>query len=125
MANRSGPRVVRSTTHMRRYKLALGILAAALPTSYALAKRVVRDIDVGAPTFELAGRPIGGAKPAAATAAHLTGSRIAAVGDGALVIDADSGALIRTDKAGKNVAQLAIGTDAGLLAFDAVASVAY
>ena len=70
--------------------------------------------DFGHPSFQLLGRPIGGAKPARATAAHLAGQRIAAVGDGALVIDADSGQLIKTDKAGKNVAPVAIGKNAGL-----------
>ncbi len=64
------------------------------------------------------------AKPAA-TAAYLTSSRIAATADGALVIDSDSGALIRTDKDGKNIAQVAIGSNAGLLACDPTAGVAY
>jgi DNA-binding beta-propeller fold protein YncE/cytochrome c553 len=112
---------------MRHRKLALGLLVAAIPTTfatYAFAK-MVGDFDSGAPAFELLGRPIGGAKPATATAAHLTGSRIMAAGEGALVIDADSGALIKTDKTGKNVAQLAIGHDAGLLTYDAVAGIAY
>jgi DNA-binding beta-propeller fold protein YncE len=109
---------------LMRHKLAVGLLITALP-SYALAKRMVRNFDVAPPTFELAGRPIGGAQPAAATAAHLTGSRIAAIGEDALVIDADSGNLIRTDKAGKQVAQLAIGREAGLMVFDATANLAY
>jgi sugar lactone lactonase YvrE len=78
-----------------------------------------------APAFELAGRPLGGAKPASATPAHLTGSRIMAAGDGALVIDADSGALVKTNKAGKNIGQLAIAHDAGLMTFDAAAGIAY
>jgi mono/diheme cytochrome c family protein len=68
---------------------------------------------------------IGGAKPAAPAPAFLAGSRLASVGDGALVIDADSGALIRTDARGANMAQLAIGRDAGLVAFDPVANLAY
>lgn len=111
---------------MRNRTLAIGLLAAAIvPSSIVLARSVVRHPERGAPTFELTGRPIGGAKPARATAAYLTASRIAALGDGALVIDADSGALIKTDPSGKNVAQLRIGADAGLLAFDPVASVAY
>ena len=40
---------------------------------------------------------------------HLAGSRIAAAGDGALVIDADSGSLIRTDKTGTKLGEIAIG----------------
>ena len=57
--------------------------------------------------------------------AYLTGSRIAAVDDGALVIDADSGKLIRTDKTGKNIAALEIGANAGMLAYDPTAKLAY
>ncbi|MBS1120959.1 MAG: Surface antigen protein [Deltaproteobacteria bacterium] len=86
---------------------------------------MVRSFDSEPPTFALNGRPIGGAQPAAAAAAHLTGARIVAIGEDALVIDADSGNLIRTDKAGKPVAQVAIGREAGLLAFDATANLAY
>ena len=113
---------------MRHKKLALGLLAAAVPMSIAtvaFAKRMVADFDSSMITFELLGRPIGGAKPASATAAHLAGSRIAAAGDGALAIDADSGNLLRTDMTGKHLAQLAIGHDAGLMAYDAVANIAY
>ena len=75
--------------------------------------------------FTIHGPSLGGAKPAAAAPAFLAGSRIAATGDGALVIDADSGALIKSDGTGANRGQLAIGRDAGLLAFDPVAGVAY
>ena len=113
---------------MRHKKLALGLLAAAVPMSIAtvaFAKRMVADFDSSMITFEMLGRPIGGAKPASATAAHLAGSRIAAAGDGALAIDADSGNLLRTDRTGKSLAQLAIGHDAGLMAFDPVAGLAY
>ncbi len=103
--------------------LAAGLLTAAFAS--AAAAKVIAPFDVAPPTFQLAGRPLGGAKAAEATAAYLTGSRIAAVGDGALVIDADSGNLIRTDKAGRPVAQLAIGGNAGLLAYDPVGKLAY
>lgn len=77
------------------------------------------------PPFKLHGPSVGGARPAAPAPAFLAGSRIAVNGDGALVIDADSGALILADATGANRGQLAIGRDAGLLAFDPVASVAY
>jgi DNA-binding beta-propeller fold protein YncE len=112
---------------MRNRKLAIGLLAAAvaIPATIVFAKRVVREFDVGSPTFELSGRPIGGAKAASATASYLTSARIMAAGEGALVIDQDSGALIKTDKAGKNVAQVAIGADAGLMTYDPVANQAY
>ena len=109
---------------MRTRHIALGLLAAAIPTSVAVA-RVMMERDVSPPSFELNGRPIGGAKPAATTAAHLTSGRIMAHGDGAVVIDADSGALIKTDAAGKNIAQVAIGKDAGLMTVDPVANLAF
>lgn len=102
--------------------LPLGIATAALAEP-AFARRVF--VDFSAPSFHLQGRPIGGAKPARETPAYLAGQRIAAVGDGALVIDADSGALIRTDKDGKNIASVAIGTNAGLLTYDPVGKRAY
>ena len=84
---------------MRNRKLAIGLLAAAvaIPATIVFAKRVVREFDVGSPTFELSGRPIGGAKAASNTASYLTSARIMAAGEGALVIDMDSGALIKTD----------------------------
>jgi hypothetical protein len=108
--------------HMRTRKLALGVLAAALPTSYAVAKALPR---FGVPEFQMAGRPLGGGEVASITAAHLTGARIMAADDGALVIDADSGALIRTDRNGKNIGQVAIARDAGLMTFDPIDWVAY
>jgi sugar lactone lactonase YvrE len=111
--------------HMRSRTLALGVLAVALPTSYAFGKVMRGRFRGNTPAFDLAGRPVGGAKPASPTPAHLAGSRIMAAGDGALVIDADSGALVKTDKAGKNIGQVAIARDAGLMTFDAVAGIAY
>lgn len=107
---------------MRTRKLVLGVLAAALPTSYAVARALP---SFGVPEFQLTGRPLGGAQAASFTAAHLTGSRIMAADDGALVIDADSGALIRTDRNGKNIGQVAIARDAGLMTFDPIDWVAY
>ncbi|MEJ7597995.1 MAG: c-type cytochrome [Kofleriaceae bacterium] len=107
-----------------RHKLALARGAAAVPASIAVA-RVLIERDVGPPTFELSGRPIGGAKPATITAAHLTSGRIMAHGTGAVVIDSDSGVLLVTDAAGKHVGQLAIGKDAGLMTVDPVANLAY
>ena len=100
----------------------LGIASVALAEP-ALAKRMISDF--GAPSFQLLGRPIGGAKPARETPAYLAGQRIAAVGDGALVIDGDSGNLVRVDSAGKNTAQLAIGKNAGLMTYDPTAKLAY
>ena len=109
---------------MRTRTLALGVLAAVIPSSFAVAK-VVRRGSAPSSTFALFGRPLGGARPAAPTPAYLSGSRIMAIGEGALVIDADSGALIKTDEAGRNAGQIAIARDAGLLTFDPAAGVAY
>jgi DNA-binding beta-propeller fold protein YncE len=103
----------------------LATVAAIGTPNEALAKRMVRSFDLAPPAFQLDGQPVGGSKPGKATPPHLTGSRIAAIGEGALVIDADSGNLVRTDARGKSVAQLAIGKNAGLLAYDPIDRVAY
>src|SRR5690242_14360766 len=123
MKNRSGGRAVRFKAHMRRPLIAAG-LCSALVASPALAK-MIAPFEVGPPAFELDARPLGGVKPASATPAYLTSSRIAALSEGALVIDADSGNLFRTDRAGKRVAEVAIGGNAGLLAYDPVGKLAY
>jgi len=101
---------------------AVSLVAFAKP---AMSRDMIGDFNTGAPSFQLLGRPVGGAKPAAATPAYLTGSRIAALDNGALVIDADSGKLIRTDKSGKNIAALQLGANAGMLAYDPTAKLAY
>ncbi|HTL37367.1 MAG TPA: c-type cytochrome [Kofleriaceae bacterium] len=110
----------------RKVVLAIGIASLTISAT-AAAKRMMSDFEFSGSTvaFQVNGRPIGGSKPASATAAYLAGSRIAATDDGALVIDADSGQLIRTDKAGKQVASLAIGKNAGLLTYDPVGKMAY
>ncbi|HSS01491.1 MAG TPA: c-type cytochrome [Kofleriaceae bacterium] len=107
---------------MRTHKLVLGVLAAAVPTSLAVAKAFP---SFGVPELQLASRPLGGAQVASPTPAYLAGSRIMAVDDDALVIDADSGALLRTDALGRGTGELAIGRDAGLLTVDPVDRVAY
>jgi DNA-binding beta-propeller fold protein YncE len=100
---------------------ALGIAALAQPAS----AKMMMESDIGAPSFQLLGRPVGGSKVANATAAYLTGSRIAAVGNNAIVIDADSGKLLLADKNGKNLASLDVGANAGMLAYDPAAKLAY
>jgi sugar lactone lactonase YvrE len=57
--------------------------------------------------------------------AYSTGNRIAATRKGALVTDADSGALLAIDEAGTTGAQLAIGRDVGQLVFDPEREVAF
>jgi DNA-binding beta-propeller fold protein YncE/mono/diheme cytochrome c family protein len=112
--------------------MSLGVLAVvvAVPTSLVFARDggmmgFRKPMPSSRLAIELAGRPVGGSKPAGATPAYLAGARLAAAGEGALVIDADSGALLKTDGAGKLIAQLAISRDAGLMAFDAAARRAY
>jgi DNA-binding beta-propeller fold protein YncE/cytochrome c553 len=117
---------------MRRSFVAAALLVPAalgLVAREALAKREMPVPEFQrfqtAATFEIVGRPIGGSTPANATAAYLTSTRIAALDDGALVIDADSGELLRTDRDGNNVAAFTIGRNAGLLAYDPAAKLAY
>jgi DNA-binding beta-propeller fold protein YncE/cytochrome c553 len=76
--------------------------------------------------FVLSTASIGGVKSATAAApAHAAGSRIVAMDGGALVIDADSGNLLRTDRNGALIGQLPLSVDAGLLVYDEVARHAY
>ncbi|HEX3759497.1 MAG TPA: c-type cytochrome [Kofleriaceae bacterium] len=112
---------------MRTRTLALGILAAAASVprgGLAQSKPLAATLALS-PAFQLIGRPLGGGRPAAPTPAHLTASRIAADGENALVIDADSGALLRADAAGKTLGQVAIARDAGLMTYDPTARIAY
>ena len=112
-----------------RYQLALlvplGVLTAAAGAEPVAAKSFRGDRFFAAAAFSLQGRPIGGSKPAKATPPHLAGSRIAIAGEGALAIDADSGQLIKTDKAGKHLAAITIGKNAGLMTYDAAGKLAY
>lgn len=71
--------------------------------------------------FTLEGAPVGeGQAPAAvAAASSLQGSKIASIRGGAVVVDPDSGKLVRTDADGKAVAQLDIAPEAAQLVVDA------
>jgi mono/diheme cytochrome c family protein len=77
------------------------------------------------PAFAMATASIGDVAPARPTQPYQTSSRIAADGNGALVIDADSGQLLRVDATGALTGEVAIGKDAGLLAYDVAAQRAY
>ncbi len=91
----------------------------AIPDAHAYAPLPPHDYEPG---FELTGRvPASGRTGALAQ----IGSRIAAAGEGALAIDADSGDLVLADSHGGRVASLAIGAGAGLLVVDAAAHRAY
>lgn len=115
----------------QRQKLAvvlpLGTLTAAIAIGPDIvdAKSFRRDFSGFGVSFQMQGRPLGGTKVAKATAPYLAGTRIAALTKGALVIDADSGQLIKTDEDGKLVAALDIGKNAGLMAYDPDGKLAY
>ena len=111
MQIRSSARVVRSNMRMRRSLLtalfptglaAVGIAALAQPVQ---AKRIVATSTSAPRASSCSVVRSAARRPRTRPRRYLTGSRIAAVGDGALVIDADSGSLIRTDTTGKNIAQ--------------------
>ncbi len=115
---------------VRRAAVASGVvLVSAIAWSKpSLGKRmVVDDFDQGiAPAFQLEGAPLGGPRPPTHGAApEQAGSAIVALGKGALVIDADSGKLLRLDGALKTTASLAIGEGASQLVYDAGAQRAY
>jgi DNA-binding beta-propeller fold protein YncE len=108
---------------MRRRVVAYLCASAAVVSTGVVAAKVV--FDPGPPSFQMTGHPLGGDKPAGETPAYLTASRIAALDTGALVSDEDSGQLLRTDASGARVAQLPIGANAGLLAYDPIGKRAY
>lgn len=110
--------------------LALSTAGMLLAPAPARAKRmfVVDDEQVAA-SFALDGAALGGPRPPAGVdaraPAHLAGSTIAALADGALVLDPDSGDLVRVDSTGAVVSRLAIGPDAAQLVVDRAAHTAY
>ena len=104
---------------------ATAFLSIALVARPARARMVIDEDFFVQPTFELQGAAIGKQGAPEAAPAHLAGSTIAALDDGALVIDGDSGQLLRVDKKGKAIARLEIGADAGQLVYDAAAKRAY
>jgi mono/diheme cytochrome c family protein len=111
---------------MRR--ILFGALAAlgALGFGGTARARHFPEPDPTPPTFFPSASPrIAGIAPAEATPAYLAGSRIAAIDDRALAIDADSGALLLADATGAGLAQLPIGRDAAMLAYDPTAKLAY
>ncbi len=109
---------------MRRHRSPALLLALLCGTAFA--RHEVEEFSPP-PVFALERRAIGAARPTASTPtpAFLTASRIAPRGDGALAIDADTGLLFATGAAGELRASLAIGRDAGLLAYDPASGRAY
>jgi len=105
------------------------LLAASVAWSPAArAKRmVIDDFDSNvAPAFQLDGLAVGAPRaPSRGAAPEQAGSPIAAAGTGALVIDADSGQLLRLDHGLAVTARLAIGPTASQLVYDPGARRAY
>jgi len=113
---------------MRHFRqgLVLGLAAAAGFAGIAVAKRVVSfDGDMIVASFGMQGRATTSTRKAEATPAYLAGNRIIAIGEGGLVIDPDSGQLIRVDDNGKPQASIVVGRNAGLAVYDEVAHRAY
>ena len=79
-----------------------------------------------APDFSLTDKPVGaGTPPSTSQPGGLHGSNIAVLGGDVLVVDADSGELIRTTPDGNKVASLSLGSGASQLVLDADAKRAY
>jgi Cytochrome c len=105
------------------------LLAASVAWSHpARARRmVVDDFQSNVPpAFQLDGLALGGTRaPARGAAPEQAGSPIAAVGQGALVIDADSGQLVRLDAGLALTSRLPIGPTASQLVYDPASRRAY
>ena len=104
---------------------ATSTIAFASPVaSRAIAERMVGPRP--APSFAFDGPTVGhDGGPMYDLPDYLAGSRIVAVDDGALVIDADSGNLILVNEAGAKIASLPIGADAGQLVYDPIGGRAF
>ncbi len=104
--------------------IAIGVVAHGPSDAKRIMRRPPRPVRVD---FALLDAPLGAGKAPAAAARprSLAGSALAALADGALVVDGDSGALIRTDRAGAVLATLALRPDASQVAVDRTRGVAY
>jgi DNA-binding beta-propeller fold protein YncE len=108
------------------------LLATAVVSGAAIyAARAERMVimDLPPPDFALQGPALGGAQPPAgadrAAPAHLVGGPIVAIPGGALVADAESGDLIRTDDTGLPRARLRIGGGASQVVYEPRSRTAY
>ncbi len=114
------PRTLRTVT-----VLSAAVLCVAVAAAEARSKSMPHfneDFRGNAPDigFQLQDPPLGSTHAPAAKAAmaSLAGSTIAALADGALVIDADSGKLLRADRDGNVIAHLNVGQEASQLVVD-------
>ena len=104
------------------------LLASGAAVWSARAERMVV-MDLPPPDFVLQGPALGGPKPPTgadlAAPAHLVGGPIVALAKGALIIDAESGDLIRTDDKGAPMDRLAIGLGAAQVVYEPKTHTAY
>jgi DNA-binding beta-propeller fold protein YncE len=109
--------------------LALSAAGVLLHTAPSQARMVIMERDMLPPSFALDGAALGGARPPSGVdfraPAHLAGSTIATVAGGALVIDGDSGDLLRLDARGEVAGRLAIAPTASQLVVDRARKVAF
>ncbi len=98
----------------------------AIAVSEARSKRPFRRFS-GPAAFKMLDNPVASAQGAVRgqQASSLRGSRLAALSDGALVIDGDSGKLLRLDTDGKLLDSMSIGIDAAQLVVDRTSKRAY
>ena len=87
----------------------------------------MREDFVAPPRFAMLDLPVGGSRAPSKTRPQvsLAGSTIAALADGSLVIDEDSGQLVRLDKKGEPVARIDVAPGASQLAVDRKRELAY
>ncbi len=112
------------------YTIAALGLGSALGQPEAKSRAIHMDQSGGFITpqqFAMLTRPVGKASAPRhlALSTTLAGSTVAALADGAVVIDPDSGQLVLTDSKGKALARIDIGPDASQLAVDCGRSLAY
>ncbi|MBP9086589.1 MAG: c-type cytochrome [Kofleriaceae bacterium] len=108
--------------------LCVGAVVAA--TTQPVTARRPMSTPAPAPTFELENASVGGLATAAATPGFASSNAIAAISDGtiqlgAIAIDEDSGALVRTNRSGKLVARLPLRSGAAQLVYDPQRKLAY
>lgn len=115
----------------RTVSIAVALAITSL-TGFASAKTLSRHFEheqqfSTAPDFAMTEAPMGDSQaPAAADRAEfLRGSTIATFAGDVIVADADSGKLVRTDREGKKVASLEIGSEVAQLVVDAESKKAY
>lgn len=99
------------------------VLSLSLAGAFALAeaRMMMEDFGPSIPDFEVQTRVSWrGGGPQAPQPGFLHGSTVAALGDGAVVLDDDSGAIARLDGAGKRLAASAIGRGIAQLVADPI-----